>query len=268
MDYLITGGLGFIGKNLIFKINKDQRDSRVTVLDKLSGDDLTLNNIAMPPTKNLIHLAAATNVRESINFPKTHIEQNISMTLNCLNHAKSCNSTFVFISSMGAPLSMSPYSASKLACESFCKVYHESYGLGVKILRLSNVYGPHSIHKTSIIARFIRQSLGKNPLTIIGDGLQTRDFIHVDDVVNTIISPAPYELTHVGSGKSVTILSIAKMIQHLSAELTSFTPELTFYPAVSGEITNVDTYTDIRPTVDLKEGLKTTFKWFMENYKC
>lgn len=268
MNYLITGGLGFIGKNLIFKINKDQSKSTTTILDKASGDDLTLNSMAMPPSKTLIHLAAATNVRESIKLPKTHIEQNIKMTLNCLNHARLCDSNFIFASSMGAPLSMSPYSASKLACESFCKAYHESYELNVKVLRLSNVYGPHSIHKTSVIAKFIKQTLDKKPLTIIGDGLQTRDFVHVDDVVNTLINPLPNEITHVGSGWTTTILSVAKMIRQLSKELTSFTPELVFYPAVPGEITDVDAITDIIPTVNIMQGVVRTFKWFMENYKC
>lgn len=268
MDYTVSGGLGFIGKNLIIKLYKDRSKSKISVLDKLSEDDLTSNNVAIPYSKTFIHLAAATNVRESILNPEDHINQNIKMTLNCLKHARLHESTFIFASSQGAPLSMSPYSASKLACESFCKAYKESYGLNTKILRFSNVYGPHSIYKTSVISKFIKACLDKQSLSIIGNGLQTRDFVHIDDVINTIIDPLFNEITYVGSGKTVTILSIAKMIQRLSTSLTSFTPELIFYPAIPGEITDVDTYTDIRPTINLEEGLETTFKWFMENYKC
>lgn len=266
MKYLITGGLGFIGTNLNTKLTGHTNDL-IHLVDINYGTDLTSDKLSLY-CDNLIHLASDTNVRTSILYPKDHISHNIAMTLNCLENARRHNSVFIFTSSMGAPLSMSPYSASKLACESFCKAYHESYNLAVKVLRLSNVYGNHSIYKSSVIAKFIKQALDKEPLMIIGDGYQTRDFVHVDDVVNTLTDSSLGSMTCVGSGKATTILEIAKMIQHLSTTLTSYTPELTFSPALSGEIINVDTYTDISPTINIEEGLRTTFKWFIENYKC
>lgn len=267
MDYLITGGLGFIGKNLRDGLFK-QKNSRSHNVDKILGTDLTKERLVSVECGTIIHLAAVTNVRESILNPYSHIIENVKMTLNCLEHAKQHDSNFIFTSSMGAPLSMSPYSSSKLACESFCKAYRESYGLGVTILRLSNVYGPHSIHKTSVIAKFIKACLDKKPLTIVGNGFQTRDFIHVNDVVNTILKPLVLRITNVATGQTTTILSLAKMIRNLSTELTSYTPEIIFYPAVDGEINNVDAFTDIKPTINLEEGLESTFKWFMENYRC
>lgn len=266
MDYLITGGLGFIGSNLTTELCK-QEHSRFHIVDKVSSTDLTKERLTAK-CGTLIHLAAATNVRESILNPDSHIIENVQMTVNCLENAKQHDSNFVFTSSMGAPLSMSPYSASKFACESFCKSYRESYGLSTQILRLSNVYGPHSIHKTSVIAKFIKACLDKKPLTIIGDGLQTRDFVHVDDVVKAILYSVSLGIINIATGFATTILSLAKMIGGLSTELTSFTPEVIFHSSVDGEITNVNTFTDIKPTINLEEGLESTFKWFMENYKC
>lgn len=266
MSYLITGGLGFIGSNLTTELCK-QKPHRFRAVDKVSGTDLTKERL-FTDCNTLIHLAAATNVRESILNPDSHIIENVKMSLNCLEHAKQHNSNFIFTSSMGAPLSMSPYSASKLACESFCNAYRESYGLDTQILRLSNVYGPHSIHKTSVVAKFIRACLDKKSLTIIGNGLQTRDFIHVNDVVNTILRPLALRITNVATGFATTILSLAEHIMELSTELISYTPEITFHPVVDGEITNIDVTTDIKPTINLEEGLESTFKWFMENYKC
>lgn len=266
MNYNISGGYGFIGKNLVTEFSKINSDN-IYILDKHYGVDLTKDR-EMPSCETFIHLAAATNVRESTLNPKEHIEQNVKMTLNCLNHAKQHDSNFIFTSSMGAPLSLSPYSASKLACEAFCRAYEGSFGLNFKILRLSNVYGPHSIHKTSVVAKFIKACLDKKPLTIIGDGQQTRDFVHVDDVVNAIINPPKWKITNIASGKAITILKLADMIRHLSINLTSFAPEIVFQDSIDGEILNAETLSDIKPTINFKDGLKMTFKWFMENYKC
>lgn len=266
MEYVISGGLGFIGKNLTFKLNKSRKNHTLHILDKCSGDNLIIDPIIISTCDSFIHLAAATNVRESIDNPKHHILQNTEITLNCLNYARVCGSSLIFASSMGAPKSLSPYSASKLACEAFCKAYHESYNLNIKILRLSNVYGPHSLHKTSVIAKFIRLCLDKKPLTIIGNGLQTRDFVHVDDVVKAIIKPSKSNITNIATGEVTTILSLARMIRHLSSTLTSFTPEIHFFTAVEGEINQVDVTTDIKPTINLEVGLELTFKWFMEHY--
>lgn len=268
MQYAISGNLGFIGQNLKHKMAEDHSHSHALSLDKLSGHDLTESPIIAPPCKHFIHLASETDVRQSIKEPEEHIINNLWMFLNCINYAKDSNADFTFTSSMGAPDSLSPYSASKLACESICKAYHESYGLKTKILRLSNVYGPYSLHKTSVVAKFIKACLDKNSLTIIGDGLQTRDFIHVDDVVNTILNPSDAKIVNVASGKDITVIHLARMITNLSDELTQFRPDIYFEDPINGEINNIELNTDIKSAINLKSGLRSTFKWFMENYKC
>lgn len=261
--YLLTGGLGFIGSNLTPLIP----DNQLTIIDKLSGLDLT-KSPSMPKTETIIHLASSTSVRSSILYPEQHISHNLAITLITLKHARTNGSTFIFTSSMGAPHSLSPYSASKLACESISRAYAASYGINLKILRLSNVYGPNSIHKDSIISKFIKLCLRKQPLTVIGDGCQTRDFIHVSDVVNTILNPPNLTIFNVSSGKSISINTLTKLIKHLSLKLTSFNPEVVHVQAVKGELNHVSANSDIKPSIEFEQGLEMTFKWFMENYKC
>lgn len=263
MNYLISGGLGFIGKNLAIKLSKT---SQIEVLDKLTGCDLCKVDILAPTCSTFIHLASLTNVRESILNPTDFIIQNCQSTLNCLNFAKTHNSHFIFTSSMGAPDAMSPYSASKLACEAICTAYRESYGVKVTVLRLSNVYGPHSRHKNSVIPKFIKLCLDKQPLIIFGNGSQTRDFIYVDDVVETIINCGEVKTLNVSSGVPTSILYLAKFIKDLSTELISFTPKIKLALPVRGEIDRVEIKTDIKVKTSLKTGLRSTFKWFMEHY--
>jgi len=167
---------------------------------------------------------------------------------------------------MGAPQLLSPYSASKLACENFCTTYRKTYHLNTTILRLSNVYGPHSVHKTSVIATFIKACIDKKPLKIYGDGRQTRDFIYVDDVIHTILNCSNVPILNVASGKATSILTLAEMISQISIDLLSHTPDIEFLFPNNGEITNIEPLTDTTPIITLHEGLTNTFKWFMENY--
>jgi len=172
----------------------------------------------------------------------------------------------VQVSSIGAPQALSPYSASKLACEAYCTAYKESFGLDTVILRLSNVYGPSSDHKDSVMAKFIKLCLDKKPLTIYGNGYQTRDFVYVSDVADTILNYNGSERLNVAFGTSYPIRVIAEYIKEMSSKLTGFSPEIRFANAIKGEILKVEQTTDIVPKVSLEQGLKTTFKWFMENY--
>ena len=87
-----------------------------------------------------------------------------------------------------APKPLSPYGASKLSCEGYCSAFNGSYGLKTVVLRFSNVYGPYCLHKQSVIAKFIKNGISKGELTVYGDGNQTRDFIHVNDLCHAISS--------------------------------------------------------------------------------
>jgi UDP-glucose 4-epimerase len=265
MNYIISGGAGFIGRNLVHQLPKPYFS---TILDISQGQDQDLRTsvITVPLCDTFIHLAAITDVRYSLLHPQKVILDNCKMTLNALEYAKYHNSHFIFTSSMGAPELLSPYSASKLACEAFCTTYRKTFGVKVNILRLSNVYGPHSAHKTSVIPKFIKQCIDRNDLEIYGNGFQTRDFIHVDDVIDTISNCAQFNPLNVASGTAISILELAEIIRHFSIKYLSYEPKISHLPAIKGEIKKVKLSTDIRSTISIHKGLETTFKWFVENY--
>jgi UDP-glucose 4-epimerase len=142
--------------------------------------------------------------------------------------------------------------------------------LATVALRFANVYGPGSGHKTSVVAKWIQETLAGKRLTIYGDGQQTRDFIHVDDVCQAILkaveAPVGGEVFQIGTGIETTILAL---FQQLQAGLGQ-PGEWQFAPARPGEIQR--NYCDIAkarrvlgfaPQIALEEGLRSTCEWFL-----
>lgn len=155
----------------------------------------------------IIHLAANTGVPVSVEKPRLDMECNVIGTFNMLEGARKHNvKRFVFASS-GAPAGeveppiheelpphpVSPYGASKLAGEGYCSCFFHTFGIETVALRFSNVYGPGSTHKSSVVAKFIKQALNQETLVIYGDGSQTRDYIYIDDLTNALILSASIE---------------------------------------------------------------------------
>jgi len=247
----------------------------------------------------VIHVAAHAGVIPSIEDPFFDFDTNALGTLNLL-HAAVNNKVdrFIFASSnaplgnQDPPLSegkiakpLSPYGASKLSCEGYCSAFYGSYGLKTVILRFSNVYGPFCLHKQSVIAKFIKDGIPKGQLTIYGDGIQTRDFIYVDDLCQAIhlclytlekeqLTNQPItnnrkisgEIFHLGTGKETSILELAQLIQ----ELFDNRIKISFAAERKGEIKR--NYSDIAkakkilgfsPEISLKDGIESVYKWFM-----
>ncbi len=218
-EYLVTGGAGFIGSNIVRVLV--ERGCKVRVLDNLATGrienlaglegrihfvrgDIRDENTARKAMRNIrvvIHAAALPSVVRSVEDPLTSNQVNACGTLRLLIAARDAGvERFVFSSSSSVyggnpklpkredmlPAPLSPYAVQKLTSEHYCRVFHSLYGLNTFCLRYFNVYGPRqdpTSQYAAVIPRFISAlRAGRRPL-IYGDGLQTRDFTFVDDVV-------------------------------------------------------------------------------------
>jgi len=273
IDILVTGGAGFIGTNLLetlcqgnFElVSVDLYES--TSVKPLNIERVVLDVAILVPrinTKKIVHLASETNIRDSISNPRKVFDRNTMSMLNVLELIrKDYADSLVFTSSASAQEALSPYLASKVACEALCKSYSISYNLDIKVLKLSSVYGPHSIHKKSVIARFIKACFNYEPLIIYGSGAQARDFIYVDDVVDAILDD--YE-GFVSTGTLTTVKTLAEMVSELSLKYLNYSPAIKHDNPVLGEVINPTLHTDFEAKTDLYKGLDLTFQWYRSNY--
>ncbi len=304
---LITGGLGFIGTNLIARLS-GLSDVSVRILDynptrpsypPLQDPSIEVHTAdilnreavdkAVQGCDSIVHLAASTGVVESIQDPRQSLHVNIDGTLNLLEAARTFGvKRFVFASSNAAvgnqspPLCetqvaapVSPYGAGKASCENLLSGYAQAFGLQTAALRFSNVYGIYSGHKGSVVARMFRAVLDGEPLTLYGDGEQTRDFVFVEDLCNAIwlaLNHAPAgSVFQIASGVETRIAELAETIKRLIARDTSKEVPVRYEPPRKGDV--LRNYSDIalareqlgfKPTVDLDDGLERVWQWFQQ----
>ncbi len=249
---MVTGGAGFIGSHLAEELAKK---NEVVILDDLSTGrmenikellkkenarfirgsiiDMGLLQRSFKDIDYVFHQAALASVPGSIEDPVASNNVNINGTLNVLIAAKDNNvKKVVFASSCavyGDPEIMplaetaqlnpkSPYAVTKLACEYYCGMFSEVYDLPTVSLRYFNAYGPHQnpdSEYAAVIPKFINRVISGRPPVIYGDGLQTRDFVFVKDVVKANILAAESGesgVFNIGSGASVTVEELARMI--------------------------------------------------------
>jgi nucleoside-diphosphate-sugar epimerase len=257
--FLVTGGAGFVGSNIVEELLN--RGERVRVLDNLStgkrhnlafverlqrpepafefmeGDIRHLDTCrrACHGVDNVLHQAALCSVPRSINDPLASNDVNVCGTLTVLMAAREAgvkrvvhaSSSSVYGSSevlpkteSQAPSPVSPYAVSKLAGEYYCQVFTKVFGLETVILRYFNVFGPRqdpSSQYAAVVPRFIQLALDGKPLEIHGDGLQSRDFTYISNVVeaNLQAAEAPDAVGHViniACGQTSSVLQIADAI--------------------------------------------------------
>jgi UDP-glucose 4-epimerase len=310
MKYLITGGSGFIGTNLIQKILQNKNNS-VTVVDmrkpifhqdmdswvfKYFLEDISYRGNFREIFEGhdvVIHLACQPGVEASVEDPIGTFRQNVFGTLNCLETARKTNiKRFIFASSGGTvlgkqyvplhedlcPNPASPYGASKLAGEGYCKAYYKSYGLKTVILRFSNVYGPFSIHKRfNLIPGFIMSAIEDKLCFVNGDGTITKDYIFVDDLVDAILKAANArqiagETFQIATGKQASINEIKDILNKLSEKHLSRPLTVVHRDERVGDVTyscNISKANKIllfRPEYSLEDGLEKTFEWYIDNW--
>jgi UDP-glucose 4-epimerase len=238
----------------------------------------------------IVHLAANTGVAPSVEDPRADCLANVVGTLNYLEAARHSDvSRFVFASSGATvgeveppiheempPHPVSPYGASKLSGEAYCSAYFRTFGVETVALRFGNVYGVLSSHKSSVIAKFIKQAMGGEVLEIYGDGTQTRDFIYVEDLTRAIRSAATAE----GVGGEVFQIatnaetSVQEMVEELlpvlaavgikDVEVRQTAPRLGDVMRNYSDTSKAARMLGWRSEVDLEEGLRRTVDWFVD----
>tara|TARA_B100000959_G_scaffold287336_1_gene371215 strand:- start:145 stop:1125 length:981 start_codon:yes stop_codon:yes gene_type:complete len=319
---LITGGLGFIGRNLISYIDKN-RVSKIIIIDnskkidkkyfkKKSDIEIFSNkkqykknrkkiniinvdvkdfNFAKEITKGIdfiVHLAAEPGVDLSVSQPYESFTTNVMGGYNYLEAGRINNiKNFIFASSGSvfgnckppmkrnyAKCPISPYGSSKLTVESFCSTYSQVFNMNTTVLRFSNAYGKHSVHKQSVISKFIKSYMNNKALTIYGDGKQTRDFVYVKDICSAIYkcfsNTKGYNEYHIGTGKETTLRNLLSYINVIFQSQDIKQPKVIFTKNRIGDMKNNSLYiNDTKkilkwsPEYDLKKGLNETINWYL-----
>ncbi len=261
MNYLVTGGAGFIGTNIAKQLLKDGH--QVSVFDNYSsgehkgrrqegaeyikGDirELTALQEAMKGIDGVFHTAAVPRMPYSVEHPVETNEDNITGTLNVLVAARDAKVKRVVYSASSSaygdqkvtpfvetmkPRPMSPYGLQKFVGEEYARLFYELYGLKTVSLRYFNVYGPYMDPDGAyalVIGKFLKQKLAGKPMTVCGDGEYYRDYTHVQDIVRANI--LAMNSSNVGKGETINIgngrpYSVNELVRLIGGEFIFIEP--------------------------------------------
>ncbi len=267
--YLITGGAGFIGSHLAERLLKDNHE--VIIIDNLSTgkrenlpsnikfyqEDIchqSLVRTLMRKADACFHLAAVASVQKCQDQWLTSHQTNLTGTISILNAAKENHTPVIYASSSAVygdntqlPLNeladkipLSAYAADKLACELHANVASQAFNVPTIGLRFFNVYGtrqdPNSPY-SGVIPIFLKNITNNQPITIFGDGQQSRDFIFIDDVIDGLLAAAKHcncqsHVLNLCTGKQSTLIELYQMLE----KITQNKIECRFKPARQGDI--------------------------------
>jgi UDP-glucose 4-epimerase len=307
--FLVTGGAGFIGSNIcknlvsqgcfvriIDNLLTGSRKNLQEFIDKIEfieadmGDE-TAARSAMKDIDVVLHQGALPSVPRSLEDPAATHRHCVDATLTLLLAARDAGiKRFVFASSSSVygdtptmpkvetmlPMPLSPYAAGKLAGEYYCSVFYKVFGLETISLRYFNVFGPHqdpTSQYAAAIPAFVTAILKDQPPTVFGDGLQSRDFTYVDNVVDADLLAARAEHTageiiNIACGQSVTVNETIEAIN--SAAGKNIKP---IYTAPRpgdvkhslADISAAEKLIGFKPAIPFKQGLQMAINWYRDN---
>jgi UDP-glucose 4-epimerase len=259
MNFLVTGGAGFLGVALANRLAHDGH--QVRVIDNLSaGDPSRLESVVffdrgdvadIPKLWTLLqgvdcvyHLAARVSVAESILYPRDYNHVNVGGTVSVMEAMRDAGIKRVVLASSGAlygeqahqpvveeqtPNPNSPYGVSKLAAEYYVRTIGALWGIETVALRIFNAYGPGQRTRPAhspVVPKFLKQALAGGSLVVFGDGEQTRDFVFVDDVVDALAAAASadgvdQQVINVGSGAEVSVNTLIATVEKVTTRSVS-----------------------------------------------
>ncbi|WP_251344435.1 NAD-dependent epimerase/dehydratase family protein [Haloplanus halophilus] len=291
---LVTGGAGFIGSHLVDRLVDD---NEVRVLDNLStgsrenlpahaelivGDVRSTDDLsrATQGVDIVFHQAAQVSVERSIEDPPGSFSSNLEPTIDILELARQRDFRVIVASSCAiygnpeyTPIDeghrkepSSPYGLEKLTVDRYTRLYNELYDIETVALRYFNVYGPRQSagDYSGVISIFREQAESGEDLTVEGDGQQTRDFVHVDDIVRANMYAAETDETgyayNVGTGSATSIRELAETIQDLSdsnSDIVHIAERKGDIAESEADITLIRDKMDFEPRIPLQQGLKS-----------
>lgn len=306
-NIVVTGGAGFIGSNIVRTLSSE---NEVIVIDDLSIGNLSnINDLIQNKSITFIkgsvtdldflqkifknvdyvfHEAAIPSVPRSIENPIKSNYANVNGTINVLVAARDNNADKVVYASSSSiygdtptlpkrenmsPNPLSPYAVSKVCGEYYCKVFNEVYGLATASLRYFNVFGPRqdpSSKYAAVVPNFINRVLNDSSPVVYGDGLQTRDFTYIKDVVNANILAAESNSIgkfNIAGGKRVSINDLAKMVMKImrkDLDLIYKDSRLGDIMHSLADISKAKKELNYEPRFTLYKGLEETIEWFLQ----
>jgi UDP-glucose 4-epimerase len=303
---LVTGGAGFVGGALTRRLV--EAGARVTVLDDLftgqadeipTGAEFVEGSVTDGPlvdelvaASTLVFHLAARNIIASTANPRDDFATNIGGTLNVLLAARQgkvervvySSSASVYGNPRSIPINeddrvatLSPYAVSKLGGENYCQAFYESYGLPTACVRYSNVYGPGQRPDNpycGVVSKFLVDAHAGRPLSIHGDGEQTRDYTYIDDAVEATLLAAirpraEGEVFNVGTGIEVSVNALARGVgRALDKEIELNYVDRRDIDNIRRRVVNIEKARRMlrwAPQVTLNVGLDRTVEWFLKS---